>query len=412
MDKITIRYPSLAPGELWYSRFDQQGDVLWAACEGGPGMAKTEVLPLAPIENYDPFARFLRQTLRLSPLSFALWIFVLDLIVDAWMGFYYNLWLSPEGSVFPGILQDFTTIVVDFGSIPIIAGLYLWSTEGATSLFQQLSASGVFPETVVIKDEVEKSRPFFASKFVFILITTASVLYAVSQLAAYQNWVPWQSAGGYINLAPVAAYYRTPFWLLNFYTFLFAIYNIVITVIVLRRLFRTKGLRILPLHPDKCGGAISISQYTIKIAYGIASAGLVISGATVFALQTSTLAKSYPIILGIIAYLILAPVLFFWPLGTAHAAMREAKDAQLLQLARRFDATYSQLNSEVVKDADFETNLKKLENIKKLYAITLEFPVWPFDTSNLRRFFAVITAPLVPAAISIGIDILRGFIIK
>ncbi len=375
-------------------------------------METKEAAPLATIENYDPFARFLRQTLGLSPLSFALWIFILDLIVDAWMGYYYNLWLSPKDSIFPGILQDFTTIVVDFGSVPIIAGLYLWSTEGGTDLFRQLGASGVFPETTVITNEVNKSRPFFTSKFVFILITTLSILYAASQLAAYQNWVPWKSAGGYINLEPVAAYYRTPFWLLNFYTFLFAIYNIVITVITLRKLFRTKGLQILPLHPDKCGGVISISQYTVKIAYGIASAGLVISGATVFALQTSTLGESYPIILGIVAYFILAPLLFFWPLGTAHTAMREAKDAQLLQLARRFDTTYARLNSEEKKDVDFEKDIKKLENIKKLYGIALEFPVWPFDISNLRRFFAVITAPLVPALISIGIDILKDFIFK
>jgi hypothetical protein len=373
-------------------------------------MATTEALPLAPIENYDPFAKFLRQSLKLSPLSFAVWILILDLIVDAWIGYHHNLWLTPKDSMFPGILQDFTALVVDFGSIPIMAGLYLWSTEGATTLFRQLGDSGVFLGTTVIKDEVDKSRPLYTSKFVFFAITTLSVLYALSQLAAYENWVPWKSAGGYINLEPAAAYYRTPFWLLNFYTLLFAVYNIIITVITLRKLFRAKGLRILPLHPDKCGGVISISQYTVTIAYGIASAGLVISGATVFALQTSTLGESYPIILGIVAYLIFAPLLFFWPLSTAHTAMREAKDAQLLDLARRFDNIYSQLNAEVTKDADFENDLKKLENIKKLYGIALEFPVWPFDTSNLRRFFALITAPLVPAFFSIGVDILKEYL--
>jgi len=373
-------------------------------------MGKKNESPVAPIENHDGFARFLRESLRLNPLSFAIWIFILDLIVDAWIGYYYNLWFSPKGSVFPGILQDFTAIVVDFGSVPIIAGLYLWSTEGATSMFRQLTGSGVFRDASVINAEIDKSRPAYKSKFVFYLIAVLSILYALLQLAAYQGWVPWKSAGGYINLEPAAAYYRTPFWLLNFYTFLFAIYNIVITVVTLRKLFHTRGIRIQPLHPDKCGGVISISQYTVKIAYGIASAGLVISGATVFALQTNALRESYPIIIGIVAYLLLTPLLFFWPLGTAHTAMQEAKDAQLLQLAKRFDALYSRLSSEIDKDEDFEKDLKKLENIKKLYGIALEFPVWPFDISNLRRFFAVITAPLIPAFISIGIDILKDYI--
>src|SRR5574341_350668 len=367
-------------------------------------MAKNSGKKVSAIENYDPLAQFLRHTLQLSPLSFGLWIFFLDLVVDAWLGYRYQVWFSPGGVIYPGLLQDFTALVVDFGSIPIIAGLYLWSTEGAMQLFQQLQRSGVFQSPSVIPQTIEKSRPWFESKRVFYLICILSVLYAVSQLAAYENWVPWKSAGGYLNLAPATAYYRFPFWLLNFYTFLFAIYNIVITVTALRGLFRTRGIRILPLHPDKCGGLVSISQYTVNIAYGIASAGLVISGATVFALRTGTLGESYPIILGIVAYLVLAPVLFFWPLGTAHTAMQEARNDQLLRLARRLDDIYARMNLRNQSEKDFEQDLKKHEEIRKLYDFAQGFPVWPFDTNNLRRFFAVVTTPLVPALISYLID--------
>ncbi len=374
-------------------------------------MARNGGTTVFAIENYDPLARFLRRSLRLSPLSFGLWVFFLDLVVDAWLGYRYHVWLSPGAAIYPGLLQDFTALVVDFGSIPIIAGLYLWSTEGATQLFQRLQQSGVFQSPAVIPQTVEKSRPRFESKWVFYLICILSVLYAVSQLAAYENWVPWKSAGGYLNLAPVTAYYRSPFWLLNFYTFLFAIYNIVITVTALRSLFRTRGIRILPLHPDKCGGVVSISQYTLMIAYGIASAGLVISGATVFALRTDTLGQSYPIILGIVAYLILAPVLFFWPLGTVHAAMQEAKDSQLLRLAKRLNDVYVRMNSKDQSEKDLEQDLKLHEEIRKLYDFAQGFPVWPFDINNLRRFFAVITAPLIPALISYVIDFVTTYLL-
>jgi hypothetical protein len=365
---------------------------------------------ILPIENYDPFARFQRDDLRLSPVTFGLLVLLLDMIVDAWIGYRYNVWLSPADLVYPGLLQDFTALVVDFGSIPIIAGLYLWSTEGATRLFRHLQQSGVFQSATAISDEVDKSRPTFRSAPVFYIIAAVSVLYALSQLGAYQGWVPWESAVGYLNLAPTAAYYRTPFWLLNLYTLLFATFNVVITVITLRRLFRTLSIRILPLHPDKCGGLASISQYTVKVAYGLIPAGLVISAATVIALRTGTLSKAYPIILGIVAYLVLAPLLFFWPLGTAHTAMREAKDAQLLQLAQRFDDVYKQLDSAFQDEAAFQFGVKKLENLKRLYGIAQEFPVWPLDIGNLRRFFVVVAAPLVPAIVSIVIDLLTSFL--
>lgn len=367
-------------------------------------MAKNNGNTVPEIENYDPLAQFLRHTLGLSPLRFGLWVLFLDIVVDAWLGYHYQVWFSPDAVIYPGLLQDFTALVVDLGSIPIIAGLYLWSTEGATQLFQQLQRSGVFESPSVIPQAIEKSRHRFENKWFFYAICILSVLYTLSQLAAYENWVPWKSAGGYINLAPAAAYYRSPFWLLNFYTFLFAIYNVVITVHTLRSLFRTRGIRIIPLHPDKCGGLISISKYTVNIAYGIASAGLVISGATVFALRTGTLGESYPIILGIVAYLLLAPILFFWPLGTAHSAMQEARDDQLLGLAKRLDDIYTRMNSKDQSENDFNQDLKRHEEIRKLYDFARGFPVWPFDTNSLRRFFAVVTAPLVPALISYVLD--------
>jgi hypothetical protein len=372
-------------------------------------MSRDDINLIKPIQNRDFFARFLRETLGLNPVSFGLWVLFLDLVVDAWLGYHYNVWFSPPGARYPGLLQDFTALVVDFGSIPLMAGLYLWSTEGATHLFRKLQQSGVFQSKAVIPTNVEQSRPAFESSTAFYLITLVAVLYAISQLAAYQNWVPWSSAGGYLNLLPAGAYYRTLFWLLNFYTFLFTIYNIIITVVTLRRLFQTRGIRILPLHPDKCGGVVSISQYTVKIAYGIASAGLVISGAAVFALQTKTLAQAYPILLGIVAYLVFAPLLFFWPLGTAHAAMQDAKERQLLQLAQRYNDVYTRLNTASEGEAAFEKDIKKLENIRKLYGIAQEFPVWPFDISTVRRFFALITAPLLPAFISIAIDLLKSY---
>ncbi len=373
-------------------------------------MATNPGTQIPAVRNYDPPAWWLVDSLRLSPLAFGLWILFLDLIVDVWLGYHFQVWIAPKGSAYPGLLQDFTALVVDFGSIPIIAGLYLWSTQGATLLFRRLQQSGVFPSAALIPETLKKIRVRFESKRVFYLIAVLSVLYALSQLAAYENWVPWKSAGGYLNLAPAAAYYRFPFWLLNFYTFLFTIYNVVLTVGTLRILFRTPGLRILPLHPDHCGGLVSISQYTLKIAYGIASAGLVISGATVFALQTSTLAQSYPIIVGVVAYLILAPLLFFWPLDTAHTAMREAKDAQLLQLAKQLNDLYVHMNQANWSKEDFEDDLKKHDALRKLYDFAKEFPVWPFDLSNLRRFVAVITAPLVPALISLAIDLLKPFL--
>jgi hypothetical protein len=381
------------------------------------------------ISNYDPLAAFLHK--RLSPLEFGLLFLLANLIVDLFLGWHYGVFLTVpvEGQPPPppGLLQNLTALVVDFVSEPVVAGIYLWAVIGATHLFRQLQASGVFASENLVGEKVDQSRQLFASPRVFHLIWSVSLIYALSQLAAYMRWVPWNSAGGFLELYPEMSFYRLPFWFLNFYTLAFAAFNVAVTVKTLRALFRSQSVDLLVLHPDRCGGLSSISLYSVKVAYAIASAGLVISAATVYELQRGSLADAYPILLGIVAYLLLAPLFFFWPLGTAHEAMREAKETELLELAQRFDRVYSDLKKRVGMRPDnekadagagnkapdesgVEADMRRLDHLQKLYTIAEKFPVWPFDVENLRRFFAVITAPVLPALISITIDLLTPVI--
>lgn len=363
--------------------------------------------PIAPIENYDPLGNFLTQTVHLTPLSFGLVVFLANVIVDAWLGWRYDVLVTESG--LPGILQDLTAVAADFVQIPVIAGLYLWTKVGATTLFQQLQQARVFKAESVLIENVNHSRPIFCSRRAFYLILVISLGYAFYQLGTHLGWLPTKPVEGYLTLYPQMSYARAPFWFLGFYTMLYSMFNIAITVIILRRLFRIKEIQLLPLHPDRCGGLVSISQYSLKIGYGIASLGLVISAAAVTEFQHGTLEVAYPVWTAIVAYIIFAPLFFFWPLGTAHQAMSEAKEAELLSLANQFDRVYDRVKQEGInQDKQYDDDMKRLDHIKKLYEISLEFPVWPFDIQNLRRFFAVVTAPLIPAAISILVDIITN----
>ena len=362
-----------------------------------PGDAEQSIPPL---QSYDPFPRILTQALRLSPLSLGLALFIADLIVGGWLGWRYNVFLSTSET--PGLLQDLTALATEFVSIPVIAGVYLWTLPGATELFRYLYKSPVFKSETRLVEIVDKSRPLFRNRAVFYITLVLSLLYALSQVSAYMGWVPWRSASAYLELYPPMSFVRAPFWFFNFYTLLYCMFNVTVTVITLRRLFRTREIEVLPLHPDQSGGLRSISQYSIKIAYAIGAAGLVISAATVFEIQHGTLFVAFPIIVGIVAYIVFAPFFFFWPLGTAHEAMQEAKETELLRLAQEFERVYDRVKQDDIEHSQgYENDMKRLEHLKQLYEIGQEFPVWPFDTRNLRRFFAVVTTPLLPAIISV-----------
>lgn len=368
--------------------------------EGEKLVTAEEKCEIRAFESSDPLRRLLTGPLHLNPVSFGLLILIADILVDGWIGFHYNVFWSTSDT--PGLLQDYGALVVDFVSNPVICGLYLWTVVGTTTLFRQLFESGVFKSQSEFKVIVDHYRSLYRGGQVFWLGLAASLIFALSEIAAYLRWVPWQTAGGYLDLAPQASIARAPFWFLSFYAMICGLFNVGMTIIVLRKLFENRDIEILPLHPDHCGGIGSISQYALKVGYAIGTIGLVLSGVTLFQLQHRTLVEAFPVLLGIIAYIVLAPVFFFWPLGTAHDAMQRAKDAELLSLAKEFDSVYREVKVDLRGgEGRREHCVNELEQVKRLYQMVEQFPVWPFDTGSLRRFFAIVTAPLLPALVSI-----------
>jgi hypothetical protein len=100
--------------------------------------------------------------------------------------------------------------------------------------------------------------------------------------------------------------------------------------------------------------------------------------------------------------------MFFLPLATAHGAMRNAKDEELLELANAIEALSSQVKADAISgQGEPESEIKRIQLLNDLYAKAQKFPVWPYDFANLRRFSTVVTAPLLPALVSIASELLK-----
>jgi hypothetical protein len=371
-------------------------------------MALEVTVEIAPIVNYDPIASFLRKNLGLTPLKFGLVILITNIILGIYIGFRYQVFFSDSST--PGLLQDYTAVIADLIVYEAICILYLWTTEGATMLFNNLNNSRVFKSESMVRDTVNESRGRYLSRSAFVLAIVIAIVYVVTQIGAYMEWLPWKTVGGYIELKPVISYFRAPLWFLGMYALVFAVINIFTTILILRRLFRNKEIHLSPLNPDKCGGLSSINAYTQKLAYSLAVIGLIVSIAIIYELNNGNLLNAYPVLLAMAFYIVLAPMIFFLPLGTAHGAMKKAKDQELLIIANEFDEAHEKLKSSaLVWDKNSYTEeLERIELIRKWYGIVQEFPVWPFDIRSLQRFLGIITAPLVPAIISVIINILQG----
>ena len=274
-------------------------------------MGSSNLLPA--ISNFDPLANFLRNILRLDYIKYGILMLVANIAVDLWIGIKYDVFVTNLET--PGLLQDFTALATDLVMNPIVAGLYLWSTTGTTTLYRKLNNSSVFEWDENYEKAIDNSRSLYAKRITFYVVLILAFLLTAAQVLALFGILPWKTIGGYIDLFPAISFARAPFWFLTFYALFFAIFNVAITITTLRRLFRTEDIRLVPLHPDNCGGLGSISQYTTKIAYGIGAIGLMVSAATIYELQNGSLSEAIPVMLGIIGYVLLAPILFFLAVG-------------------------------------------------------------------------------------------------
>jgi len=109
-------------------------------------------------------------------------------------------------------------------------------------------------------------------------------------------------------------------------------------------------------------------------------------------------------------YLILAPVSFFSPLRSAHSAMLLYQKGLIMNISEEFDRVFSQLKSSQTNNADQnEPFLKRIRQLEEERELVYRFPVWPFDTASLRKFFGLAFSPLIPVVTSLLIDLISRF---
>lgn len=353
------------------------------------------------VKNYDLLKEQL-QRLGFTPITFGLFLFLANLAVDAWLGWRYGVFTTEPGSSTPGMLQDYTALAVDFISLPIVGAVYFWSTWGSENLFRRLRTSGALEPKERLDEIINKARARFFNRRLFYVILVGSIVVAVAQLGTYQGWVAVEPVAGYVTLDPALSFYRAPFWFLSLYMVAFLAFNVGNTIVVLRRIFQEGEITLLLRHPDYAGGLGAVSSYLGNIAWAIWSLGMVFTAGTLYEIQQgNSLLASPQILAGSVVYVVGVAAFFFLPLVTTHSAMQEAKDAEMLGLARQLDAIYRRGKA---AEGDHKADMERFQQLERLYELAEGLPTWPFAVRYVRRFATIITTPLIPGVISVIVD--------
>ena len=113
--------------------------------------------------------------------------------------------------------------------------------------------------------------------------------------------------------------------------------------------------------------------------------------------------------LGVVAYVVFAPLIFFGTLGTAHGPMKAKKKAYLEQLSANFNDEYEAVHEKEVRGKGDDDRFQRLKRLRELHEMAEAFPVWPWDPGSIRRFIAAVSSPLVIVFVTVAIQALvRG----
>jgi hypothetical protein len=362
-------------------------------------------------KNDDPLAGIIRDRLHWSPKKYGFMILIINAVIDFSTALYFKAFVTESGP--PGLFQDPTMLLVSYVMMPVVGGFYLWSINQIGILLQQLRETNVFTDEARLDVLYQDFKRSLMSRMPFYASLIISVVVAVVLLGTNLDWYPWPQTVSFLNHSDIIPVLKTPMWFISMYGVCFGLFNIASTIAALRRLFLDQTIRISPWHPDRCGGLKGISRYSTTLGNAIAVIGLTISVQTIQEIHYGTFSSSYLTWLGLIGYVVLAPLVFFLPLGTAHRVMRQAKTTQLLALSRQFDIQYKQVTSALSQgESELAESVEKIESLQTLYKITEEFIIWPFNVVNLRRFLTLTLAPLIPIVLSVIFEFIRIFMLE
>ncbi|HBB32461.1 MAG TPA: hypothetical protein DDZ80_23165 [Cyanobacteria bacterium UBA8803] len=335
----------------------------------------------------DPIASLLIEKLHLSPLSFGLLSIAIATGLYLLTGWISNTLWSKPGQI--GLLQDWLPWVWVLFISPVVLGYYLWSFQALDNVIRDLEKFDVLETNqseigrIAIKPYDQNWRTFLAlgsavSFSIFVLVTRSGLKNS------------WTNSG----ILPILIVTIATFAMVYMGSIL--VLNLITNVLVLHRILRKTELNVNPLHPDRCGGLRSLSDYSLKTTYLAAVLGIMV-GFIEYQFITQGVGRVYWFAHFIIPlHVILSIACFFGPLLAAHRGMRRAKEELLYEIAQQFQEDYSQIHASLTGDAEtFKKGTEKIKELRAFYTLTEEFPVWPFDVQTFRRFLLTIPTPLI-----------------
>jgi hypothetical protein len=355
--------------------------------------------------NREWLSSLLKKT-RLSPFGIFMLFVVINLLTTIPVAIIFGAWDPTKFS--PGMRAEPSAILNDDLAIPIIFAYFLWIQGAFNKVVNKFIAGGILTKSERVLAILDGCRKQLQSKWLPILASLAGVIFTTWFLLLFTQSES-EIHTGWVYANPAIPWIRAPMMFITVYALVLFLTDLGIMIKTFNTLFQDETIRVEPLHPDGAGGLSPIGAFTSSLGYMIFMIGVAYSfrivGQNIVDFAGTDDIMTW---LGLVIYLVVSPLFFFLPLRAVRAAMIRSRDGLLMELSAEFDVIFNELHKLRSKNAEMiEPYLKRYRQINETRKIIEKFPVWPFNIGNLRNFFGLVVIPILPALISIVIDLFK-----
>ncbi|MBI5303066.1 MAG: hypothetical protein HY868_13105 [Chloroflexi bacterium] len=357
------------------------------------------------LSNGDWLTRFLDQ-IRLGPIGVVLSLSIINVVINISIALNQDAWFPSMKS--QGLGSEPGAWFNDFLVIPVVIGYFRWIQTAGDSLFGELVTVQVFSNPNFTKSILNNCKTRFQGVWTVITSVSIAVIFCVWFVLTFTVFAK-NTFSSWVTVSPTIVWIRVPFLFVAAYAITMFVIDLAMIILVLNALFRNQEIVVQPFSPDDAGGLGSVGQFVAKLGYLIGMLGLGLSANFVTQNAFRLIGISdYVAVIALILYLVLSPIFFFLPLWSAHVAMVKYRNNLLTNISKEYVQVFNQLISLRAENPDrLEPHLRKIKQLEETQKTINKFPIWPFNADAPRRFFALVISPLIPAVISVAIDLIK-----
>jgi len=341
------------------------------------------------LHNKD-LAGYLSTKKNITPIKAAVTIVIINLSSSIILSIATNTWSATNTE--RGFITDYPTWAFEFILHPALIYAYFWLQFSIANVFDSILLKEKIVEPLSCIDAVKSCKERMQGRQIVMTAILVAILFGVITVYLFTK----SNNESWLTRNDILAWSRGVIYSFIGYALTISLADTLIFYQTLRKIFKGK-LSIKIYHPDNVGGVGEIGKFVANEGYIFFVVGLTsITVSVLYDIQSFLTLRDLVSVMYLAIYLLLLPILFVAPIWSLHKSMMASRNSKLKKISEKVSSLTESLIFKIKDQDEREKIISQLQAFNQVRSLITSTPTWPINFSNIREFFGLSIAPLLP----------------